>query len=51
MLVGIGAACYLAGAAAMANYADRWREITDVSSEFESTLRRVTDASAAAAVS
>ena len=50
-LVGVGAACYLAGAAAMANYASRWREITDVAQEFQSTLTRVTDASTAAAVS
>ena len=35
----------------MANYADQWREATVVSPEFESTLRRVTNASAAAAVS
>ena len=35
----------------MANYADRWREVTDVAQEFQSTLRRVTEASAAAAVS
>ena len=49
ILVAIGAAGYLAGAGALANYAEMWRGAR--SPGFENTVARVTNATAAAAVS
>jgi hypothetical protein len=51
ILVALGALGYLAGAAAIATYANRWREFSNTDSNFESTFQRVTIATAAAAVS
>ena len=54
ILVAIGALGYLAGAAAIATYANRWRELSNTgtdSNQFESTFRRVISATVAAAVS
>ena len=51
VLVGIGAAGYLAGGAAIANYADSWSEFANVDSPFQNTVRRVATATGAAAVS
>ena len=46
----IGAAGFLAGAAALANYSSSWREYIN-DNRFASTVRRITDAAAAGAVS
>ena len=46
ILVAIGVAGYLAGAAAIATYADQWREFSN-----NANYQRVTDATTAAAVS
>ena len=51
ILIAIGAAGYLAGAASLANYANSWREIQNVSGDLANTVARVTNATAAAAVS
>ena len=48
-LVAVGALGYLAGAAALANYANRWRSFRD--NQFQSTIDRITNATGAAAVS
>ena len=51
ILVAIGAAGYLAGAAALATYVGEWRNAADANPSIRSTITRVADASAAAAVS
>ena len=53
ILVAIGVAGYLAGAAAIATYADQWREFSNNNSQsaLRATYQRVTNATTAAAVS